>query len=249
MKKILITLLTCTCLFSCTKDDNNTPGSGNESYKPGNVITTDAPIMYTKNGIVHDQTLIKDYITRMGFISSYSFDQSAPYGGTLSSFTMTFTGDKSILLGNTKAEITSKNDTLMMIAAVESSTDQIGKKSLTDSLMDLVNKNGARAECPTYYTAPCSYRKKYPMLIANGNYYIPYVIATVSTTTSTPTSFGVPYVSTVFTHKEGQIMLFNENIIAELGKQLYVKDGSLTYIVDREDTLVIQRARQLMVKQ
>lgn len=46
MKKMLILLSICTCVFACSKDDNEIP-SGNGSYQAGDVVTVDAPVMYS----------------------------------------------------------------------------------------------------------------------------------------------------------------------------------------------------------
>jgi uncharacterized protein YcfL len=252
MKRILIALIISVCLFSCSKDKNDdTINSGHESYKPDASVTADEPVMYTKDGVIHDKAVIKNYLTRRQVLSYYVFDQSTgdASGLGLGSYTLEFTSDKNVLLGNIKGEITSKNDTLMMIAGVETSVSEPGQKSLSDSLMDMVNKNGPLAECPTYYTAPCPYKKKYPMLIKGSEYYIPYVVATASTNVLVPTMLGVPMDYTYFTHKQGESMLFNESMITKLGGTVVITSNNLNYVVDKNDTLVIQQLRRRMIKQ
>lgn len=240
MKKVLITLLVCTGLFSCTKDDNN----NNESYKADGVLITEPPVMYTKNGISHDQNVMKDYLTRHGRIAAYAFDQTVPPASNFSSYTLEFTGDKTVLMGNIKGEIISKNDTLMMIAAINATAETPREKAVTDTLMDMINKNGPLAECPAYYTAPCPYRKKYPLLITAGHYYIPYVVATVSTNVMEPTVFNVPLDRTYLSFERGESMLFNEAVTTKLGGTLDFQFNNQTYVLDRNDTIVIQKMRQ-----
>jgi hypothetical protein len=248
MKKILITLLVCTGLFSCSKDDDKI-NSNNESYKPDGTIISEPAVMYTKDGISHDQTVIKGYLTRRGRLSAYALDQSVPSASAFSSYTLEFTGDKSVLMGNVKGEIISKNDTLMMIAAVNVSTEAPRARGVVDTLVDLINKNGPLAECPAYYTAPCPYKKKYPVLITSGHYYIPYVVATVSTNVLQPTMFGVPADYTYFSYEDGQSMLFNEEVTKKLGGSLEYVFNNLTYVLDRNDTLIIQKMRQGLTRQ
>ena len=245
MKKILITLLVCTGIFSCSKDN---PDPAKDSYKPGNVIIADAPVMYTNDGVIHDQALMKDYLTRRGIpLTSYVFDGSAP--PALTSYTLEFQAGKNVLIGNIKAEIISQNDSLILMAGVESSVIEIGQKSWSDSLMDKVNLNGPLAECPTYYTAPCPYRKKYPLQIINAEYYIPYVVATISTNANIPTSFGVPMDYTNMTHKAGETLLFNKSMTTTLGGTVTYKSNNIDYTLDRYDTVLVQTMRQRLVKQ
>ena len=248
MKKLLITLLVCTGLLSCSKDDDKV-GSDKESYKPDGIITADAPVMYTKDGICHDQTAIKSYLTRRGRLSAYAIDQSVPSASLFSSYTLEFTGDKSVLMGDVKGEIISKNDTVMLIAAVNVSTETPRERGVVDTLVDLINKNGPLAECPAYYTAPCPYKKKYPLLITSGHYYIPYVVATVSTNVLQPTMFGVPVDYTYLSYEAGQSMLFNEAVTKKLGGTIDYVFNNSTYVLDRNDTLIIQKMRQGLTKQ
>lgn len=248
MKKILITLLVCIGTFSCSKDDNGTNG-GKDAYKPDNVIISDEPVMYTKNGIIHDQAIMKDYLTRRGGLSAYAFDKATQPASMFSSYTLEFQAGKNVLIGNRKAEIIDKNDSVMIMAVLDSSISEIGNKSWSDSLMDKVNKNGPLAECPTYYTDPCSYRKKYPIQIINGQYYIPYVIASVSVNAFVPTMFGATMDVTSFKHQVGQSMLFNKSMTATLGGSMTVPGNGVNYTVDRYDTLIIQTMRQRMIKQ
>jgi hypothetical protein len=251
MKKILITLLTCTCIYSCSKnDDNATPGSKNgSSFKPSGVVTADKPVMYTNGGVaINDQAIIKDYLTRRGWVSDYVFDTQTADANTFSSYTLEFSDDKT-LMGNTKVEIVNETDTSKLMAVLDSAATPAGQKSWTDSLMDMVNKNGPLAECPSYYTDPCSYRKKYPLLIANSTLYIPYVVASITTNVMIPTQFGVPMDYTVYTHKKGETMIFNKSMVSKLGRTLPYTSGSLTYLLQSNDTLVVQTLRQQMVKQ
>lgn len=237
MKKMLILLSICTCVFACSKDDNETP-SGNGSYQPSDVVTVDAPVMYTGNGVVTDQAIIKDYIIRRGLLTSFTFDATTASGAKYSSFSLTFKDDKNVLLGNKKAEIISKNDTLMMLADIDFTEDSPDpEKSVSDSLLDLVQLGGPVTECPTYYTAPCKYKKKYPVLITGGQYYLPYVAATVTSTTWVPTPFGVPMEWTETSHEVGQVMLFNRDVTSQLSR------------ANATDTLVVQIARRALTKQ
>ncbi|GAA3934608.1 hypothetical protein GO495_30085 [Chitinophaga oryziterrae] len=251
MKRILITLLTCTCLYSCSKnDDGTTPDSRNESYKAGNVVTADEAVMYTNNGVaIHDQAIIKDYVTRRGVLSDYVFDKSTADASMFTAYTLEFSDAKHTVIGNTKAEIVDKSDSLILMAVLDSAVTPAGQKSWSDSLMDMVNKNGPLAECPSYYTDPCSYRKKYPLLIADSNYYIPYVVATITTNVMIPTQFGVSMDYSVYTHKRGETMLFDKSMVSKLGRTLPYVSGSLTYLLQSNDTLVVQTLRQKMVKQ
>lgn len=248
MKKILITLLTCSCIYSCSKnDDGANPGSRNGLlYEPGGVVTADKPVMYTNGGVaIHDQTIIKDYLTRRGWVSDYVFDGQTADAKMYSSYTLDFSDAKYILIGMTKGEIVNKTDTSMLMAVLDSAITPVGEKSWTDSLMDMVNKNGPLAECPSYYTDPCSYRKKYPLLIADNSYYIPYVVASITTNVMIPTGFGVPMDYGVFTHKRGETMVFNKSMVSKLGRTVSYN----SYLLQSNDTLVVQTLRQQMVKQ
>ncbi|PWV54490.1 hypothetical protein [Chitinophaga sp. S165] len=160
MKKMLTLLLLCVTVFSCSKDDNTAPGNGLESYRPSDDVSVDAPVMYTYNGVVHDQKIIKDYIVRRGHAAYFTFDASTTSGAALSSFTLEFQDDKNVLRGNQKTEIISKNDTLLMLAAIDSTQDSPKpEKNIADSLMDLVELGRPVTDCPTYYSDPCKYRK------------------------------------------------------------------------------------------
>jgi len=250
MKKILITLVTCTCIYSCSKNDDSITDSNKNAYKAGNVVTAGEPVMYTNNGVtIHDQAIIKDYVTRRGFLSDYVFNKPTADASMFTAYTLDFPDTRNVLIGNTKAEIVDKTDTLMLIAALDGAVTPAGEKSWSDSLMDMVNKNGPLAECPSYYTHPCSYRKKYPLLIVDGSYYIPYVVATISTNVMIPTQFGVPMDYTVFTHKKGETMIFNKSMVSKLGRTLPYISNNLTYLLQSNDTLVVQTLRQQMVKQ
>jgi hypothetical protein len=246
MKRILIVLMISTSLFSCNKEDN-TINNGHKSYKPEGTIIADEPVMYTKNGIVNDKAIIKDYLTRREVLASYAIDQSIS-ADKLSSYTFEFLSDSTVLRGNEHVDIISKTDNVMMLAALDSAVSVVGKKSITDSLMDMVNLNGPLAECPTYYTAPCMYRQKYPLQIKDGQYYIPYVVAAVSTNYPVPTIFGVPMDYTVFTFRRGESMFFNESMTTKPGGTVTYTDNNTTYTVDRQDTVVIQTMRQRMIK-
>jgi hypothetical protein len=250
MKRILITLLICAGIFSCSKDkDDTSNGSGKNAYKASTVVTINEPVMYTNNGEVHDPAIIKDYVTRRNVLSYYVFDKSTADASMFSTYTLEFQGDKNTLIGNMKAEIIDKNDSLILMAVLDSSISEIKQKSWSDSIMDKVNKNGPLAECATYYTDPCPYRKKYPLLIVDGQYYIPYVVATASTNAFVPTVFGVSVDYTYFTHQAGESMIFNKSMTSTLGGTVTGKSGELNYIADRYDTLVVQTMRRIMVKQ
>lgn len=126
----------------------------------------------------------------------------------------------------------------MVLAAVDLTQDNPKpEKTVADSLMDLVELGGPVTECPTYYTDPCKYRRKYPILISGGQYYIPYVIATVTSTTWVPSPFGVPMEWTVTAHVHGPVMRFNREMVSQLSRAEYT------------DTLVIQTARRALTRQ
>src|SRR3954463_2685372 len=113
MKRILITLLACSALFSCTKDD---AAPAKDSYKPDNTIIADAPLMYTQDGVIHDQSLMKDYLKRRGFTqTAYAFDNATASAALFSSYTLEFNAGKNVLLGNVNGEIIEQNDSLILI--------------------------------------------------------------------------------------------------------------------------------------
>jgi hypothetical protein len=41
MKKILILLVMCTCVFACSKDDDGSSPDSRNAYKPGDIVTVD----------------------------------------------------------------------------------------------------------------------------------------------------------------------------------------------------------------
>lgn len=239
MKKMLILSLMCICVFACSKDeDENSPGAGSESYRPADVVTVDAAVMYTGNNVITDQALIRDYVSRREFLSHFTFDATTVSGANFSSYTMNFQDGKNVMLGNKKAEVISKNDTLMMLAAVDATVDQPKpNKTVSDSLLNLVELGGPVTECPSYYTNPCEYRKKYPTLIIGGQYYIPYVVAVVTSTTFVPSPFGVPMEWTEKSAIAGPVMRFNRDVVSQLSKS------------NARDTLVVQIARRALIRQ
>jgi|GEM_PF-988036 len=251
MKRVLIALMACSFLFACKKDNNDaTPdpyNNSDESYQPTNEIISDGAVMYTNNDVIHDQALISDYITRMGYPAE------TPGPNDLSSYSLTFTGGNNVLRGNRKAEIISKNDTLMTIAELDYTTDNPGPRSVPDTLLDLLPKNGPLSECATYYTNPCSYRKKFPILISGGNYAIPYFVATVSTTTWRPI-FGIMMPFTNKGYTAGPSMILNDSLLINKIKN----NTTLTYYDDvlqreittqRYDTIVVQIMHRPLKKQ
>jgi len=235
MKKMLILVVICTCVFACSKDDN---GTSRNAYSPGDVVSVDETVMYTGTTTIYDKAVIKDYLTRRGRASSYILDASTGAGTHLSSYTLEFQGEKSVLLGNIKTEILSKNDTLMMLAAVDYSEDSPKpNRTVADSLVNLVQLGGPASQCPTYYTAPCKYRKQYPVRIVNGQYYFAYVVATVTSTRWESSPFGVPMELTALGYLAGPAMLFDPNVVSKLSQ-----DNS-------KDTLVVQILRRPLTKQ
>jgi len=249
MKRVMIALMACTFLFACKKDDA-TPdpyNNSDESYQSTNEIISDGAVMYTNNDIIHDQALIADYITRMGF------SPETPGPNDLSSYSLTFTGGNNVLRGTRKAEIISKNDSLMVIAELESTTDNPGPKAVSDSLLDLLPQYGPLAECPTYYTNPCSYRKKFPILISKGNYSLPYYVAIASTTTWRPI-FGMMMAFTNKGYIAGPSMILNDSLLIDKIKN----NTTLTYHDDvlqrdittqRYDTVVVRIMHRPLKKQ
>ncbi|MCF6401302.1 hypothetical protein L3C95_00345 [Chitinophaga filiformis] len=237
MKKMLILLVMCTCVFACSKDDNDSPDSRN-AYQPGDMVTVDETVMYTGNTPIYDKALIKDYLTRRGRASAYILDAATGSGAHLSSYTLEFQGEKNVLLGNIQTEIISKNDTLMMLAAVDFKEDSPKpNNNVADSIINLVQLDGPASECPTYYTDPCKYRKKYPVRIINGQYYLAYVVATATSTWWKPSPFGVPMELTDLSHLAGPAMLFNSKVISKLSQE------------NNRDTLVVQILRRPLTKQ
>lgn len=248
MKRVLIALMACSFLFACKKDDA-TPdpyNNSDESYQPTNEIIADGAVMYTNNDVIHDQALIADYITRMG-------SPETPGPNDLSSYSLTFTGGNNVLRGSRKAEIINKSDTLMTIAEVDYTTDNPGKKTVCDSLLDLLPKNGPLTECATYYINPCSYRKKFPILISGGNYSIPYLVATASTTTWRPI-FGMMMAFTNKAYTAGPSMILSDSLLIDKIKN----NTTLTYYDDvlqrdittqRYDTIVVQIMHRPLKKQ
>ncbi|SDF03636.1 hypothetical protein [Chitinophaga filiformis] len=237
MKKILILVVICACAFACSKDDGNSPDS-KKSYSPSDVVTVDETVMYTGGAPIYDKALIKDYLTRRGQASSYILDAATGSGAHLSSYTLEFQDEKNVLLGNIKTEIISKNDTLMMLAAVDYTQDSpYPNTNVADSIINLAQLGGPASECPTYYTAPCKYRRKFPVRIVNGQYYFAYVVATATSTWWEPSPFGVPMELTDFKHLAGPAMLFDRNVTSKLSQQ------------NNKDTLVVQILRRPLTMQ
>lgn len=248
MKRILIALMACTFLFACKKDDA-TPdpyNNSDESYQPTNDIIADGAVMYTNNDIIHDQALIADYITRM------RYSPETPGPNDLSSYSLTFTGGNNVLRGNIKAEIINKNDSLMVIAEMDNTTDNPGPRSVCDTLLDLLPKYGPLVECPTYYTNPCSYRKKFPILISKGNYSLPYYVAIASTTTWRPV-FGMMMAFTNKSYIAGPTMISSDSLLIDKIRN----NTTLTYYDDvlqrdittqRYDTIVVRTMHRPLKK-
>jgi len=235
MKKILTLVIMCTCVFACSKDDGN---SHENSYWPGDIVTVDETVMYTGDAPIYDKALIKDYLTRRGRASAYILDAATGSGAHLASYTMEFQDEKNVLLGNIKTEIISKNDTMMMLAAIDYKEDSPRPNTnVADSLINLAQLGGPASECPTYYTDPCKYRRKFPVRIVNGQYYFAYAVMTATSTSWKPSPFGVPMELTDLSHLAGPAMLFDRNVVSKLSQS------------NNRDTLVVQILRRPLTKQ
>jgi hypothetical protein len=102
----------------------------------------------------------------------------------------------------------------------------------------MVSLHSPRKVCSDFDNTPCKYRQLIPIMVNDGKYSIPYVVAYVSVDEMVPTPFGMAN-STTFSSTRG-IMLFNKAMISELDY-----DGG----INRHDTLVIQVLKRGMVKQ
>ncbi len=61
MKNVLLCLLFLTLIVACKKDSNNKIIG---TYTTGATIQVDPPMMFTRNGMIHDLQLIKDFLQR-----------------------------------------------------------------------------------------------------------------------------------------------------------------------------------------
>jgi len=231
------------CLFSlsCKKDnDNKGPDDddyGTENYSPASTLTAERPVMYTGTDTIRDQRRITEYLTRRNMLDKFTFLSPIP-GDNFSSFSMHFKEGNKIQLGFRNAEIIEKTASQLLIAEIDSSVSQPVGEGKAKRLMSLVPLHSPRTVCSDFYNTPCKYRALTPVMVADGKYSIPYVVAYVSVDEMVSTPFGMAN-STTYSSTQG-IMLFNKAMISELDY-----DGG----INRHDTLVVQVLTRAMVKQ
>lgn len=250
MKRLSVLVLAAV-LFSCKdKDIEELQKRSENTYHPEEKVTADEPVMYTNEGEIHDQALIKDFLRRQDKATYFTLDK--PTTEPVGYYSLEFQEGNNVVRGNIEGEIVEKNDKMLLIADKKAeSLPAITKGTIVDSLVEMINKYGPLQECTSFYTTPCEYKKKSPVLIENGEYYIPYVVGFV-TITYNRYIWGalVPYMS--YGLKGSQMSVFNEALpekIRSLKTLTYYDDvlqRELT--VDRHDTLVIQTMRRHLKK-
>jgi len=231
------------CLFSlsCAKDnDNNGPddeGYGTENYSPSSALIAERPVMYTGNDTIRDSHRIIQYLIRRNVLDKFTFMPDIP-GDNFSSFSMHFKEGNKIQLGFRNAEIIERSASQLLIAEIDSTVSQPVGEGKAKRLMSLVPLHSPRTVCSDFYNTPCKYRELTPVMVADGKYTIPYVVAYVSVDEMISTPFGMAN-STTYSSTQG-IMLFNKAMISELDD-----DGG----INRHDTLVVQVLKRAMIKQ
>jgi hypothetical protein len=241
MPTLFVAALCCLFSLSCKKDNdpgNNPDGNSGDNYSPASTLTTEQPVMYTRTDTIRNLDVIRAYLTRRNALSGFALDQRTIPGDNYSSFSMHFKEGNKVELGFRKAEIIERTSSQLLIAEIDSSVSKPASNEKAGRLISLVPVHSPRTVCSDFYNTPCKYRKLSPVLVADGNYFIPYVSAYVSVDEMVPTPFGMANSST-YSSTQG-IMLFNKAMISELDY-----GGG----INRYDTLVVQVLKRALTKQ
>jgi hypothetical protein len=169
---VALCLLVINACSKSDKNDNKNPTSA--SYQSGNTLIIDQLALYTSSGIHTDVALIQGYLDR--YVGNADFREWFYVGQK--TVKDPFIGKELVLIDDKKAELNMKpmeiilrNDTLLLLAAMDS-TDVPSKSDIRcEQLPGFVPAITAATYCPA---GSCKkYRKTYPIMISGGDFYLP----------------------------------------------------------------------------
>ncbi|THU30783.1 hypothetical protein FAM09_29730 [Niastella caeni] len=179
-RNLLLVLFSLIIFNACSKDGDDegnpggTPGNTNE-YKPGKKLLIDDLALYTSNGIIRDQPIIRDFMTR-NFpedISRFNIGQTTVGDHNIST-NIIFLDNNKVKLNDIEMEIVSKNDKEMILSPLDSAampgSDPLGHCKL---LHNQVPQYNPYSICQSAGGNCKKYRKAYPVIIEGGNYFLP----------------------------------------------------------------------------
>lgn len=252
--RILITLLACTVVTACKKSDDKTNPDKDPaatSYTPSTEIYADQPVMYTNNGIVTDQSLIKAFLTRRGNVERFTFD--TPGSTVIGSYTVELS-DAGALIGPAKrATYEVMTDSLLVLVDSEKKTPD-NKAGVTDTIGNLVNAYGPVAKCPDFYKLACPYSERFVLQLKGGKMYVPYVISLVTVTYDKHVlGVQVPFTQAGF-YSAGTAGLVNQTALLDKlagYETITYQDATSGQAVttNRYDTTVVQVLKRELIKQ
>lgn len=158
---------------ACSKKDKH-DNNLSATYQSGNTLIIDQLALYTDDGIHTDVALIQGYINRN--VGDQQFRERFFVGQT--TVTDPLIGKELVIIDEKKAElnrrpmeIIQKNDTLLMLAEMDSIAVPANKDDRCQELPALVPSITAATYCPA---GSCTkYRKTYPIIVSGGDYYLP----------------------------------------------------------------------------
>lgn len=259
-KTMLIALLACTVVAACSKKsddkvtdpnpDNNGPVKKGATYQSSEAIYAEQAVMYTNNGVITDQAVIKEYLTRKEYAAEFTFETAGK--ANVGRYTLKLEENGALIGPDQKVEYAVNNDSLLLLADVTSLTPN-NKAGIKDTIYNLINAFGPVAECKGFYTTPCPYKEKYPIQIKSGKMYIPYMLAYVAVTYNQYV-FGSLIPVTTYSYYSGEKALVNGKAIQEKLEN----NTTITYydsVYEREfttpryDTTVVQVLKRELIKQ
>ncbi|WP_298735733.1 hypothetical protein [uncultured Chitinophaga sp.] len=240
MPALFVAAFFCLFTLSCKKDHDGQQPSGDDGtghYSPATTLRALRPVMYTGTDTIRDQHRISEYLKRRNIEDMFSF-VSPIQGDNFSAFSMLFKEGNKIQLGFRDAEIIERSASGLLIAEMDSAVSQPVGDGKAKRLISLIPQHSPRTVCPDFYSTPCKYRELTPIMVTDGKYFIPYVVAYVSVDEMVAGPLGMVNSST-YSSTQG-IMQLNSAVISELDA-----DGG----INRHDTLVVQVLTREMLKQ
>jgi hypothetical protein len=238
--KFLYLLLTSAMFcYACSKDENPPDGPVTASYQTANPFQVDQLDIYTQNSVISDPSFISGFLGR--YISSdvtklFYVNQTVVNNFDNQSSLDFLEGNK-VSFGRKMMEIIEKNDTLMLIAEMDSTAvPVIDATSSYAHMLGLVPAITPQRNCPS---GTCTkYRKTYPIIIAGKDYYLPYLYVLVFNTRKEQ-FMGLPVVTTNW-KVDGELPMLN-TIRADLRSTLAEK-------LSAGDSILVQSGRLPLIK-
>jgi hypothetical protein len=225
-------------MYACSKKDKNEqPASVSESYQSSGPLLIDKLAIYSWDRQQSDPAYIQGFLDRnfsgqrikdLFYVNRPSINDHG-IGKELR-----FLKDGMAELNGVKMEIVSKTDTLMLLAELDSTHLPVPTDSDCWRLQQQVPVYNAAGSCPS---GSCiRYRKTYPVIIANGDYYLPTLYFAVTHVMTDGVVYYPPEPECWLISQEYPMINFmraDEHIFKEIGFR---------------DTLLVQVGRLKMVK-